>query len=214
MAEISISPGFRNEQVILRQLEGILKEMGLDGKLCNVYVKQPPAESQIDNNYLKPRAVLDLEVVDSLENLEGRLRHELMHVADQVVECFGYKDKKIPRPGTALLRRYKYLWNVYIDSRLIKAGKPAYATYDQRKAEIVECWPEFSEETRKDIFEYLWNLSDTGVVTQKQLLQLSKDIFKLSKSLKDRAKARGEKPRKFKTIEDLKHFERYGDIHK
>jgi hypothetical protein len=206
MAEITIDPGFQNEQAILKQTGEVLRETGLDGRLCKVSIKHPPQEANIDMNYLRADGLLELEVVDSLENLEGRLRHELMHVVDQVDENFGYKEKKTPKPGTALLRRYKYLWNVYIDGRLTKAGKPAYATCDSREDEMGECWPELSEETRKEVFDYLWNLSP---LTQKQILQLSKDVFKFNKDLK----ARGEKPRKFKTMEGLQHYARWGDVH-
>ncbi|HHT9120320.1 MAG TPA: hypothetical protein ACFYD3_07245 [Candidatus Hypogeohydataceae bacterium YC41] len=213
MAEISVAQGFRNEQVILTQVERILKEMRLDGRLSNVHVKHPPAEAQIDNNYLRSEGLLKLEVVDSLGNLEGRLRHELMHVFDQIDEAFGYRAKDVPKAGTAELRRYKYLWNVYIDSRLIKAEKPAYASYYSREDEMGECWPELSEDTRKELFDYLWNLSDKGSLTQKQLIQLSNDVFKFSKDLKAKSKARGEKLRKFKTLEELKHFAEWGDVH-
>ena len=206
MAEVSIALGFRNEQTILKQVEKFLNETYLDGKLCKVYIKHPPAEAQIDMNYLRPKGVLELEVVDSLENLEGRLRHELMHVVDQVDEAFGYDETKVPKSGTAQLRRYKYLWNVYIDSRLIKAGRPAYATLDSRGDEMGECWPEFSEGTRKGLFDYLWDLSDTGGLTQKQIIQLSKDVFKFRKDLKAQSQARGERLRDFKTLEELRHF--------
>jgi hypothetical protein len=196
-------------QTILKQVEAILKEMDLDNRLCKVCINHPPEGAKIDMNYLRPQALLDLEVVDSLENLEGRLRHELMHVSDQLDKGFGYKEKRVPKDGTALLRRYKYLWNVYIDSRLDKAGRPAYATCDSRADEIGECWPELSEETRRELFDYLWNLCDTEL-TQKQILQLSGDIFKFRKDLKAKSKARGEKLRKFKTLEELKHFAQLG----
>ncbi len=209
MAEITIAPGFQNERTILKQVKEFLIEMGLDGRLCKVCIKHPPAGANIDMNYMRSAsggALLELEVVDSLENLEGRLRHELMHVADQTDEAFGYREKNVPKPGTAHLRRYKYLWNVYIDSRLIKAGKPAYATCDSREDELSECWPELSEETRKELFDYLWNLSDTSKLSQKQIIQLGKDIFKFRKDLKSRSKARGDRLIKFKTFEDIQRF--------
>ena len=213
VAEVSIAPGFRNEQAILKQVEKFLNETYLDGKLCKVHIKHPPVEANIDMNYLLPGGLLELEVVDSLENLEGRLRHELMHVVDQVDNAFGYDEKKVPKSGTAQLRRYKYLWNVYIDSRLIKAGKPAYATLDSRKDELGECWPEFSEDTRKGLFDYLWDLSDTGGLTQQQIIQLSKDVFKFRKDLKAQSLVRGERLRDFKTLEELRHFAQRGDVH-
>jgi len=75
VAEVSIAPGFRNEQAILKQVEKFLNETYLDGKLCKVHIKHPPVEANIDMNYLLPGGLLELEVVDSLENLEGRLRH-------------------------------------------------------------------------------------------------------------------------------------------
>ncbi len=212
MPDINMDTGFNNEQAILTCAEAILKEMNLNKLVSVVRIKQPPQGTSVDMNYLKVGGLLELEVVDTLENLEGRLRHELMHVKDQLDVSFGYREKKVPKAGTALLRRYKYLWNVYIDSRLAKAGKPAYATYDSREHEMGECWPELSAETRRELFDYLWDLSDTSTLSQKQIVQLSQDIFKFRKDLKAKAKARGEKVRKFKTQAELLHFAHWGDV--
>ncbi len=63
-------------------------------------------------NYLSlDNKSLELEIVDTLDNLEGMVRHELMHVADQLDEKFKYKGSLIPMEGTGAFRRYKYLWN-------------------------------------------------------------------------------------------------------
>ncbi|HHT9117282.1 MAG TPA: hypothetical protein ACFYD1_01510 [Candidatus Hypogeohydataceae bacterium YC38] len=210
MTNIEIMEGFHHPGQITKTVEEIVKEFQLHEKLDSINIKHPPLDHPIDMNYLFPEERrLELEIVDSLDNLEGRIRHELMHVVDQLDADFGYKRKREPGSGTTQLRRYKYLWNVYIDSRLQRAGKPAYATKEAREEELGECWPELSEETRLALFEHLWILQP---LAQKQLLQLSNNIFKFSKDLKALSKGRGERLRRFKTLEDLRHFARWGDV--
>lgn len=201
---IEIEEGFENKERICKMVEVVAGELGISQKLKNIMIKHPPSGPPIDMNYLSSdNKSLDLEIVDSLDNLEGRTRHELMHVADQLEQNFKYSGDLIPKEGTGAFRRYKYLWNVYIDSRLEKDGKPAYETREGREKEIAECYPELSEELRGKIFSLLWKL---GPLDFEQITKMSHDLFSVSEDIKSLAGSYGEKLLDFETLEDLKNY--------
>lgn len=201
---IKIVEGFENSEQICKMIEDVVRELGIDKKVKQITIKHPPSDSPIDMNYLSEDNVsLELEIVDSLDNLEGRVRHELMHVADQLDDKFKYKDSLIPRKGTGAFRRYKYLWNVYIDSRLVKSGKPSYDTQEAREREIEECYPELSATLRKRCFAFLWGM---GLLDFEQISAMSYDIFSAFEELKSLARSHGEKQITFETMEELKSY--------
>ena len=200
----NIEDGFEKSEQICKMIEDVVEELGIDQKLKKIMIKHTPAETPIDMNYLSPdNNSLDLEIVDSLENLEGRVRHELMHVADQLNEKFKHKDSLVPPEGTGAFRRYKYLWNVYIDSRLVKSGKPSYDTQEARENEIDECYPELSEDLRKKCFTFLWGI---GLLDFEQISAMSYDFFSTFDELRFLAESHGEKQITFETMEDLKNY--------
>jgi hypothetical protein len=201
---IKIVEGFENSEQICKMIEGVVRELGINQKLEDIVIKHPPSDSPIDMNYLSSdNRSLKLEIVDSLDNLEGRSRHELMHVADQLDEKFKYKDSLIPREGTGAYRRYKYLWNVYIDSRLERSGKPAYETQEEREREMGECYPELSMGLRKKCFGFLWI---QGLLNFEQITEMSHDLFSTFDELRSLVQSHGEKLIKFETLEDLKNY--------
>ncbi|HCN19655.1 MAG: hypothetical protein A3C38_07475 [Planctomycetes bacterium RIFCSPHIGHO2_02_FULL_50_42] len=204
-AVVDIEKGFENQGRICKCVEEALWELGLRDKLEEVLIKHTPSGSSTDMNYLSPKKSLVLEIVDSLENLEGRVLHELMHVTDQLNKKFKYKKGREPEGGTGERRRYKYLWNVYIDSRLERAGRPAYETRQTREGEMRECYPELSADMRTQVFDFLWELEP---LDQKQIAKMSHDLFSASKELKSLAHSRGERLHKFKTQEDLENYRR------
>ena len=184
-------------------IEDVAGELGINQKLEEISIKHPP-DTPIDMNCLSSdNKSLELEIVDSLDNLEGRVRHELMHVAGQLDGRFKYKDSLIPPEGTGAFRRYKYLWNVYIDSRLIKSGKPSYDTQEARENEIEECYPELSAGLRKRCFTFLWGM---GLLDFEQISAMSYDLFSTFEELKSLALSHGEEQITFKTIEELKNY--------
>jgi len=200
----NIEDGFEKSEQICKMIEDVVEELGIDQKLKKIMIKHTPAETPIDMNYLSSdNTSLDLEIVDSLENLEGRVRHELMHVADQLNEKFKHKDSLVPPEGTGAFRRYKYLWNVYIDSRLVKSGKPSYDTQEARENEIDECYPELSEDLRKKCFTFLWGL---GLLDFEQISAMSYDLFSTFDELRFLAESQGEKQVMFETMEELKNY--------
>ena len=84
---LNIEDGFDKSEQICKMIEEVVEDLGINQKLEKIMIKHTPAESPIDMNYLSSDNIsLDLEIVDSLDNLEGRVRHELMHVADQLNE--------------------------------------------------------------------------------------------------------------------------------
>ena len=184
-------------------IKDVAGELGISQKLEEISIKHPP-DTPIDMNYLSSdNRSLELEIVDSLENLEGRVRHELMHVADQLGEKFKYKDSLIPPDGTGAFRRYKYLWNVYIDSRLVKSGKPSYDTQEARENEIAECYPELSAGLRQKCFAFLWGL---GLLDFEQISAMSYDLFSTFEELRFLAESHGEKQVTFESMEELKNY--------
>ena len=201
---LNIEDGFEKSEQICKMIEDVVEDLGINQKLEKIMIKHTPAESPIDMNYLSPdNTSLDLEIVDSLENLEGRARHELMHVADQLSEKFKHKDSLVPPEGTGAFRRYKYLWNVYIDSRLIKSGKPSYDTQEAREKEIEECYPELSEDLREKCFTFLWGM---GLLDFEQISAMSYDLFSTFDELRFLAESQGEKQVTFETMEELKNY--------
>ena len=201
---LNIEDGFEKSEQICKMIENVVEELGINQKLEKIMIKHTPAESPIDMNYLSSDNIsLDLEIVDSLDNLEGRVRHELMHVADQLNEKFKHRDTLVPPEGTGAFRRYKYLWNVYIDSRLVKSGKPSYDTQEAREKEIDECYPELSADLRKKCFIFLWGM---GLLDFEQISAMSYDLFSTFEELRFLAESLGEKQVTFETMEELKNY--------
>ena len=200
---IKIVEGFQNSEQICKMIEDVAGDLGINQKLEEIAIKHPP-DTSIDMNYLSSdNKSLELEIVDSLDNLEGRVRHELMHVADQLDGKFKHKDSLVPPEGTGAFRRYKYLWNVYIDSRLVKSGKPSYDTQEAREKEIEECYPELSAGLRKRCFTFLWGM---GLLDFEQISAMSYDLFSTFEELNSLAQSHGEKQITFETIKELKNY--------
>ena len=201
---VKIDDGFENSEQICKMIEDVVGDLGINQKLEKITIKHTPADSPIDMNYLSSDNVsLVLEIVDSLDNLEGRVRHELMHVADQLNEKFKHRDSLVPPEGTGAFRRYKYLWNVYIDSRLLKSGKPSYDTLEARANEIGECYPELSDGLRKKCFTFLWGM---GLLDFEQISAMSYDLFSTFDELRFLAESHGEKQVAFETMEELRNY--------
>ena len=201
---LNIEDGFNKSEQICKMIESVVEELGINKKLNKILIKYAPVEFFIDMNYLSSDYTsLELEIVDSLKNLEGRIRHELMHVADQLNEKFKHKDTLVPPLGTVAFRRYKYQWNVYIDSRLVMSGKPSYDTQEAREKEIEECYPELSADLRKKYFNFLWGL---GLLDFEQITAISYDLFSTFEELRRLAESHGGKQVTFETMEALKNY--------
>ena len=95
---------------------------------------------------------------------------------------------------------------MYINSRLIKSGKPSYDTQEARENEIEECYPELSAGLRKRCFTFLWGM---GPLDFEQISVMSYDLFSTFEELKSLALSHGEEQITFKTrTEKLREVER------
>lgn len=89
------------------------------------------------------------------------LRHELTHLHDMVDPDFGY-EPELPAVGPSLSQhrlareRYRLLWDVSIDGRLTRAGRPTIATRDQRRSEFTAAFAFWTERRQDEVFDSLW----------------------------------------------------------
>lgn len=100
------------------------------------------------------------------------LHHELAHVADMVDERFGYSPDLAQTGQTAsqhrlVCERYRLLWDVSIDGRLIRRGLGSIADEAQRRREF-DCGFAFLPDARRaELFAGLWSgrtASHTGLL--------------------------------------------------
>jgi hypothetical protein len=93
--------------------------------------------------------------------LAAFLRHELTHLSDMVDPSFGYCPE-LPESGPFLNQhrlareRYRLLWDITIDGRLIRRGRHTVATKEQRWSEFAGAFAFWSETTQQEVFESLW----------------------------------------------------------
>ena len=94
-------------------------------------------------------------------SLECFLNHELFHLSDMVDPSFDYSPDVFQPGQTAsqqrLIReRYRLLWDVTIDGRLIHAGRETIASQEQRRKEFDRAYGFLPEDRREKLFEMLW----------------------------------------------------------
>jgi len=94
--------------------------------------------------------------------LERFLHHEFAHLADMVDETFGYSADLESGGQTAsqqrLVReRYRLLWNVSVDGRLIRRGFSTIADKTRRRSEFDRGFGFLEEGRRQAVFDDLWS---------------------------------------------------------
>jgi hypothetical protein len=94
--------------------------------------------------------------------LASFLRHELTHLHDMVDPGFGYvPDLPVQGPSLNQQRlareRYRSLWDVSIDGRLIRSGRQPIATQAHRWSEFSAAFAFWTEGRQKEIFDSLWS---------------------------------------------------------
>lgn len=109
--------------------------------------------------------------------LQKLLRHELMHVSDMLDRQFAYENRdKLNVSSLAeenIIRdRYKILWDVYIDSRLIRAGKETVSDRPGRYQEFEALYYKIPVKSRTAIFDELWQVA---TLTHSQILEMATD---------------------------------------
>ena len=91
-------------------------------------------------SFLEPDAVLEL------------LRHEFLHLADMLNPAFEY-EPELPHPeGGAMARRmlqdrYRALWDITIDGRLVREGRAPVGVRDRRLNDFARAFPMLGEKT-------------------------------------------------------------------
>ncbi len=117
------------------------------------------------------------ERFDDEPSLARFLHHELAHLADMVDEMFGYSPD-LERTGqtASQLRltreRYRVLWAVSIDGRLIRRGLETVADEARRRAEFERAFAFLPEDRRGELFAALWS---GRLATHGELLELASD---------------------------------------
>jgi hypothetical protein len=105
------------------------------------------------------------------------LHHELAHLADMVDPWFGYTPELGQTNQTAsqlrLTReRYRLLWAISIDGRLVQRGLDTVADEVQRRQEFRRGFAFLPENRREELFDSLWN---GRLARHDQLLQIAAD---------------------------------------
>ena len=95
------------------------------------------------------------------EHLNRFLRHELMHLSDMVHPEFGYARDLLARhqgssPPHLARERYRLVWAVSIDGRLVRSHRETVATKEQRWLEFDRVYHFWPEEKRREVFALLW----------------------------------------------------------
>ncbi len=105
---------------------------------------------------------LRAERFDDREELAGFLRHELMHIQDMIDPAFGYSPM-LELPGASAARqrstreRYRLLWDITIDGRLIQSGRGSIRTREKHRAAFERAYCFWPVDKRENAFEILWN---------------------------------------------------------
>lgn len=120
------------------------------------------AELFVDQQFSR-RAVIAVhaERFATPRGLASFLNHELTHVHDMVDPGFGYSPfillGGISTVEERLIRtRYRLLWDITIDGRLVNAGRESENGRDAREREMIEAFSLWSDEKRQAVFQSLW----------------------------------------------------------
>ena len=112
------------------------------------------------------------------------LNHELMHVNDMVDPQFGYSPEimglsQSPSQQRLLRERYRVLWDITIDGRLIGAALETVATREQRWGDFYRAFSFLPDAKREETFDSLWTDSSPEHL---QLVALARDPRSLGTS--------------------------------
>jgi hypothetical protein len=115
---------------------------------------------------LEPRRLLDEE------GLLAFLRHELFHIADMLDPVFAY-EPRLPRGDLGpvherlLQDRYRVLWDIYIDGRLVHKNWAPSSVRDRRLEEFIRTFPMLADRV-EDTFSFFFagtSLTHADLVT-------------------------------------------------
>lgn len=169
--------------------EAIEEFPSLKDKIGGIYVAKSLVAEEADimkkgfddeeDSLPKIKLKIRAEMFNSPDELRNVLRHEFMHIIDMLDENFGY-EAKLPPMGKVeenfIRERYKILWDIYIDSRLIRQEKKAVASRDQRFAEFSVIYKKIPQEQSKVMFDNLWARES---MTHKEIMNMAMDMMQL-----------------------------------
>ncbi len=116
--------------------------------------------------------------------LASFLRHEFIHLSDMVDPGFGYCPF-VPARGASLTQqritreRYRLLWDITIDGRLVGSGRPTTGTCEHLRAQFGQAYSFWSERRRQEVFDSLWT---DRAPRHEHLLSLASDPRDLSRA--------------------------------
>ncbi len=123
-------------------------------------------------------AVLRLQAETFLDadRMPVLLRRELYHMSDMVDPAFGY-EPDLGDTGESIAQenlvrdRYRVLWDLYIDARLVRADRAPGATLEQRRSLLEKAFDGLSDQDTKVIFK---TVSNAKALTHGGLLALAR----------------------------------------
>ena len=103
-----------------------------------------------------------------------------MHISDMLDPVFGYDpDTKVgqnPGEETLILHRYRILWSLSVDSRLVIAGKEPMLSKEDRFKEFRSWYRKIPPPQLKSVFEGLWQ---TSYFTHSELIEMATDTLRV-----------------------------------
>jgi len=163
--------------------ENILSEFPLlSGLNILIYIKKVAGrkkeESELYVNGGIKTVYIGLQAIRILERefLESFLRFELMHVCDMLDEAFHYSPYPLfLREGGVvenenIKNRFRLLWDIYVDSRLVKRGRRPFVHEDARQEEFKKVFFYMNERQQGAV---LSKVRDTEGLSQTDLLGIA-----------------------------------------
>ena len=108
------------------------------------------------------------------------LRHELTHISDMLDENFGYDaDTKVglnPGEEHLILNRYRVLWSLHVDSRIVRSGKEPVFSKEYRFREFRSWYRKILPGQVESVFEGLWQ---ADYLTHAELVEMASDTTRV-----------------------------------
>ncbi len=165
--------------------ETIAEVHGLRSKIEAVIIRKAITEREEEADLSKDLKSIGIKILIKRflnpSDLQKLLRHELKHVSDMLDKQFGYESREklivySPEEENIIRDRYRILWDIYIDSRLIREGKKTISDKHGRYQEFEAYYQKIPDSHRISIFENIWQGEK---LTHDQILEMAKDTGKL-----------------------------------
>jgi len=157
---------------------------GLEAKISEVIVGRAIAEHEEGADLSRDLKRIGIKIRPSRfldpPFLQRYLRHELTHVLDMLDKEFGYRYEerlaRNPIEENIIRIRYKTLWDISIDSRLIRGGKETVSDREGRYREFEAFYQNAPSHIRMAVFEDLWSAER---LTHGEILEMARNPRKL-----------------------------------